>query len=301
MAFKIPEFFRWQGDNKSFYFEGISLIIFNVLFALTVLSMILLWLFKKPISRWFNNKNKHLIILSKVQLFRLIGSITLVFMFLRSVLLIISHFPTQWEALPFHLCRFMLLLSALCLVFNKVDYVKYFGHVAIIGALIALSKPDLNFENGIVPFRTGLDSYYFYDYILIHSFLILLTSALYIVSNPRFKAKDILYAVIFFFSTTIIIFSINWLTSVYANDSWKTNYFYLGKDEINSQKDIFGPLSKWPYNLFSWSILGTIVATISISFWFWQDSFYLDKINKKWVFVKQKSIRWIEFKNSFKR
>ncbi|WP_165381425.1 YwaF family protein [Mycoplasmopsis phocirhinis] len=299
MEFKVPEFFRWQGENKLFHFEGISLATFNMIFSLAVLTMIMMWIFKKPISRSFNNKDKHLLFLTKKQLFRLIGSIILIFMLARIILIITIKYPTQWEVLPLHLCRFMLFLSALSLIFNKTHYVKYFGHIAIVGAMIALSRPDFDFENGLKPFRTGLDSYYFWDHITTHSFLLILTSFLYVVSSSKFKAKDLLYTMLFFLITTIIIFIINWISDVYAPTSWKTNYFYLGQDAYNTQKDVLGVLSKWPFNLFTWTTLGAGVAVVSILFWIWQDNFYLDKINSKWVFVKQKSTRWVEFKNSF--
>lgn len=78
---------------------------------------------------------------------------------------------------------------------------------------------------------------------------------------------------------------------------WQTNYLYLGKDEVNSQSNLFGVLSKWPWNIFTWTFLGLIFYSIFIAIWIIQDKVQIDFMNGKMSISVKKSDRWIEFKN----
>ncbi|WP_029608787.1 YwaF family protein [Mycoplasma simbae] len=299
---RFHEFFRWQGEDKLFYFEGVSLGFYIGCVALAFVALILMWFFKHVIRNWFNSKKTHLRVFKQKGLFRLIGSIIILFMILRSLVLSIGRYPSEWEILPFHLCRLMLVFTALSLIFDAPQLVKYFGAIGMLGAIVALVKPDLSFAgvSASGAYRVGLDSIYFYDYILIHTFLLLGIAALFIVRKIQFRAKDLLITLIFFTLIAIVMFFVNWVTFVYAPDNWKTNYFFLGKDEVNTQKDVFGPLSHWPYNLLSWTFAGWVLATIASMIWMLQDKVYFNRINGKWVFKIQKSNRWKEFISSFK-
>lgn len=294
------EFFRWQPDNKHFYFKGISLALYITCVVASFLAVILIWIFKNPIHRWYNSKSIHLGTLSSKSLKILIGSITIVFMIIRSLMLWFAKYPNIYEIIPFHLCRLMLLFTALSLVFNKVNLIKYFGPIAIIGCIIALLYPSFDFVPATKPQKIGIDSAYFYDYILCHCFLLIITSMLLATHRIQIKAKDLLITTIFFICLALIMFGINLVTYIYAPKGWQTNYLYLGKDEVNSQSNLFGVLSKWPWNLFTWTILGLIFYSIFVAIWIVQDKVQIDFMNRKMSISVKKSDRWVEFKNSQK-
>lgn len=303
----MPSFFDWHYANKQFRFEGVSFTIFYLVFSLSIICGFLLWFFKRPINRWFNSKERHLGFLSKRALFATIGSLIIVFMATRSTFVLFNNYPFPWEVLPFHLCRLMLLFLGLCLVFNRLELVKYFGAVALIGAFIALVNPSFEFEKipkGVKP-AVGLDSVFYYDYILIHNFLFLGIMSAFVIHKMNFKAKHLIIQISFFLCLALFMFGINWLTSLLTKDVknphvWQTNYLYLGKDEVNAQKNIFGPASHWPYNLISWSVVGIIACILATCFWLAQDSIFIDKINNKWVFKYQKTSNFKNFMSSFK-
>ncbi|MBU4693855.1 YwaF family protein [Mycoplasma zalophidermidis] len=300
MGSSLPEFFRWQGENKHFSFSGISLIFYIITFAIVFVCVLLLWIFKNLLRRWFSTKDTHLRVFKTKILFRFIGITTLIFMVFRSYILYVSNYPTRWEILPLHLCRLTMIFLSLTLILNRIDLVKYFGHLAIIGSILAIIKPDFDFAktiNDVSPI--GLDSFYYYDYILAHSWLLLATSSLYAIKYIDLKIKDWVITVIFFSCVATLMFFINWITFKYAPKGWKTNYFYLGDDSINPQKNVFGVASNWPYNLLSWTFIGIIATSISTMFWIFQSKFTFDKFDNKFKFKLVKAQRWEEFYHSF--
>lgn len=293
----LPEFFRWQSENKSFYFSGASLAVYLIFAILTGISVLLLWTFKRPIYRWFNAKSTHLRIFSTRALKTTIGASIIVFMSLRSLLLIVSNYKNMYEALPFHLCRLLLIVTAFCLLFNKLNFIKYYGSVALIGALVAIVNPSFDFVEPIKPQKIGLDSIYFYDYIFIHCFLILIVAAIFVITPTQLKPIDFLITLILFIAIALLAFGINWLTYEYASsNSWKSNYLYLGKDDINSQANLFGPLSKWPWNLITWICVGLLAHGISMIIWMVQDKIVIDLINGKFSIKIRRSEHWHRFK-----
>lgn len=271
-------FFSWTGFKLTGdTFDGISKIIFYTFTALIFLTMIFLWLFRDKIQNHYNRSN----INSKrrVLLIRLAGLLTIIFMIFRTSILIIYHFPKSWEILPLHFCRLMCLFIGFILLFNKIEYFKYIAFFAIFGAILAMSLPDFANKyqadfDGVVfgkeyikgetySFALFIDNYHYWDYILIHSYLVIISSTLMILYPFKYKIKDFAKTIIFFGSLCTFFFIINALTGHFAPLKWKSNYFYTGIDQINSFSKLLQPITKWPFIFVAEFILGFVFITLA--------------------------------------
>ncbi|UUD35012.1 YwaF family protein [Mycoplasmopsis caviae] len=294
-------FLSYTGNKLNF--SGFSYVFFFIVTALTFISVLLIWLFRREIKKNYEQKEK-ILFLSKRIFWLICGSIILIGMIIHIVILSIDKFYNYWEYLPLHFCRIMLLFIALSLITNRMEYVKYYGYLAIICGLLALMKPDFNFlkeKDKTIPFPIGIDNIYYWDYIFAHCSVVIIPTVFYALSNDKIKFKDTLYSGAFFVALALIIFFLNWAVYTYASDfGWKTiNYWYLGKDEFNGFKNFFGPLSRWPFNILTYIVLGAVLIIISTIFYCVQDKVYLAKEDNKWVFKWAKSENWKIYKNSF--
>lgn len=271
-------FFSWTGFKLTGdTFGGISKIIFYIFTALIFLTMILLWLFRDKIRIYYNRSSIN--VRRRNLLIRLAGLFTIIFMIFRTSVLIIYHFPKSWEILPLHFCRLICLFIGLILLFNKIKYFKYIAFFAIFGSILAMSLPDFANKyqadfNGAVfgkeyikgqtySFALFIDNYHYWDYILIHSYLAIVSSTLMILYPFKYKVKDFVKTIIFFGSLCTLFFVINALTGHFAPLQWKSNYFYTGIDQINNFSKLLSPITKWPFIFIAEFILGFIFVTLA--------------------------------------
>ncbi|RMX36067.1 integral membrane family protein [Mycoplasmopsis fermentans MF-I2] len=294
-------FFSYSGNHLNF--TGFSQAFFYIIAFLSITCLLLIWLFHRQIKQKYLVKIK-LFYLQKRTFWLLFGLIILLGMVIHIIILAADKFHRAWEYLPFHFCRILMLLIALSLIFNKLHYVKYYGFLAIISGLLALVKVDFNFmqeEDKDIIFPIGIDNWYYWDYLFAHVFVLLMPAVMYALSNNKIRFKDSIFTVIFFSTLSLTMFLINWITYTYSKElTWKTmNYFYLGPDEYNSFRDFMGPLSKWPYNLFTYIFIGILAVIISTIFYCFQDKIYLAKVKNKWVLKWIKSENWKIYRSSF--
>ncbi|EFF41203.1 YwaF family protein [Mycoplasmopsis alligatoris] len=308
-------FFSWTG-NTAYWQDGVTPAVFYLLSGLFILAFLLIWLFKRQIKTSYDNsqswfkKNETLTL-------QIVGAGILLFAILRIVMLISRNYPNMWEIIPLHLCRLTLFLTAFVLIFKKSEYLKYISIVQIGGGLVALLYPDFKFNytfienaifNGVdkgpgdvVSFYLGWDNFFFIDYLLAHGFAILAPLVILIIKPMKFSVKDMLISYGLFTGILISVFFINWISYTYSTSPyWKSNYFYTGKDDVNNLSNMFGVLSHWPFNVFTFIIFGSLYLLIGTAFLLLQDYIYFNKEeNGKWVFRFQKSQHAEYFRKSW--
>lgn len=284
-------FFNVAGNNVPWH--GVSQILFYTLAVLGGISIILLWIFKRPIKQHYLKHHYVLGIFTKRTFWTLFGVISLIGMGVRSSVLVLSHFENLWESIPLHFCRLMLIFLAITVIFNKLHWIKYFGAFSIIGGIVAISSPDLN-KN------IGLDNFYYWDYILAHLYVLVLPAVIYVLADIKYTFKDTLVTFAVMLSLTTMMFFINWAidSSNSVDLSWKSNYFYLGFDKYNSQSKLIPYILQWPFNYVTLTLSLTLYMTIYISIWCIQDKVYFAREESGWVFKWRKSKMWKKYKKS---
>lgn len=271
-------FFSWTGFKLTGdTFGGISKIIFYLIATIIFLTMFLLWLFRDRIRKYYNRDGVNF--KSRNILIRLTGLLTIIFMIARTVVLAVYHFPKSWEILPLHFCRLMCLFIGLILLFNRIKYFRYIAFFSIFGAVLALSLPDLvnkyqadfsgtvfgkeYIEGQIYGFAIYIDSYNYWDYIFIHSYLILISSTLMVLYPFKYKIKEFVTTVIFFSMLCLLFFVINSITGNLAPFRWKSNYFYTGVDEVNAFSKLLPPLTRWPLMFITEVVFGFVFVVLA--------------------------------------
>ncbi|WP_029905571.1 YwaF family protein [Mycoplasmopsis opalescens] len=304
-------FFASQGNQLKF--EGLSFAYFYTYVALCLIAVLIIWIFKKQIHNWYVAQNK-VLGLSKRAFYMTIGITILVYQVLRTSWTIFSDYPLKWEVLPLHFCRLFLMALALVSILNKPNWVKYFGIIGFLATLVALAIPS--FESMIfpkprpknVPQNIGLDAFIFHDYLIVHTFILIYSVLLFIFVDEKITAKEIGFTFLGLSGIFLFISGINWLTNVFwmpnddAKVSWASNFWYTGFDKINSQVNLMGPLTKWPFNIFTFMILGGISFVLLSFIWMLQKCIYLEKDeNNRYKIKVEKHAHWIAYLNSFKQ
>lgn len=318
-------FWSWVGTSYKFS-DSLSKGTFYLFAALFVLTIILLWLFKRPIYKHYSSNNTGLLKRNEGVVFQIVGLLVIVFTVVRMVIMFEQDFQRSWEVIPLHLCRFAVVATGLILLFKKTDLIKYLAIIQIGGAAIALAVPDLNFryeynpnlinltfptqtlvsdvigDNGLrnVTFSVGPDNYNFIDYLLAHGFALISPVVFLIIKPSKMHVKDTIITFGFFASLLILVFFINWTTSSFSSSPrWKSNYFYVGTDDVNFvYADVLGPLSRWPVMLFTMLFLGIVFLLTGIVFYGIQDIVVLEIIKGKISITISKSKNWTIYKNS---
>ncbi|WP_412031721.1 hypothetical protein [Metamycoplasma buccale] len=294
-------FFSWKGNHLNF--TGASTIIFYLFFALTILASFLLWIFRNPIRRNYQNRET-IMKMKKNNFWILFGSISLFLLMARSFILLFTKIPRPWESIPLHLCRLMLIFIIITFITNKFSFIKYFVLFAILGAFIAFIIPGLDFRTEKQlnsPSPIGIDNFYYWDYLFAHIYVYALSFVLLIINdNNKYTFKHALITFGMFSAIFIVIFFINFLTNKFASELWKTNYFYLGFNKYNPFYKVGGILTHWPYHLISYIVLSFIILIFMVFVISFQEIFYLDKVENKWIFKIQKSKIWCEYWKSCK-
>ncbi|MEA4115703.1 YwaF family protein [Mycoplasma sp. 744] len=287
-------FFSIYGNNIPF--NSLSKLVLLIIGLLGIFLALAMWFFKNLIYRSYQNK---IIKISNVNLtlfWRLFGLITLLGVILRSVLLVLVKYPFLWEIFPLHLCRLILVFCAFSMLINKNHWIRYFGPIGILGATTALLLPEMHNNN------IGLDSYYYWDYIFTHWYVLLIPTFLLIINVKNYQFKDTFITLTLFFFLALLMFLINFITNTnkHIPIEWKSNYFYLGKNEFNTLKDFIKPLSFWPFNLFTFMFCILLYMVLFIAIWLLQSHIYIDLINKKIIIKWISNTNWKLYKNSIK-
>ncbi|ADE19920.1 YwaF family protein [Mycoplasma crocodyli] len=308
-------FFSWTGNHYTFH-DITSQVIFHGFSIICFIAFFLLWLFKREITKSYQVKNSFLK-RNESLVFQVIGFAILLFIILRISMLISRSYPNMWEIVPLHLCRLTLFLLAIFLIIKKTEYFKYVAIVQVGGAMIALLIPDMRFaytftESAIfngqaynagqkIFFSVGWDNFFFMDYLLAHGFAILVPLIFFILKPTVITKKDTVLSFTFFGTILVTVFFINWTSYTFATSPvWKSNYFYVGKDDVNNLSNLFGVLSHWPFNVFTFTLFGAIYLLSGTGVYLLQDSVYFAKDNGKWVFRIQKSKAWLAYKETLK-
>lgn len=264
----------YHGDLSIFSLDSHDFWISNILkwtlIILSFLSVLLLWIYKKPIG--YNYHNQYLLRTKKNNfLIQISGVIVLICVLLRSILLVSTNFPNMWEALPLHYCRLMLVGFGVILMLKKIQCVKYLAMPSVLGAVMALSIPELR----VSYFYSGADfdviknvtlvhgenimnftwkNYFFYDYFLAHIFVLLAPFVLGILFPFKWSFKDLNVTLGIFLGLITFFFVVNFLTNQYAQPEWKSNYFYLGYATVPLLQQFVPLIGRWP-NILLWEYL----------------------------------------------
>lgn len=280
-------------NNTLTFSDPISQGLYWGFFTLVMVTCILIYIFRRIIYENYQNRLK-IMGMKKSVFWMIFGIISLVAIILRSWMVILTNYPNKWESLPLHFCRLMLVFIALCATFGKLGWIKFYGPLAITGAILAIIVPGV--------YKTiGPDNFWFYDYILAHGYILITVPLYYAFVRTKYTFQDTIVTIIFFFLLCLLIWTINLLTITFSGDEmWKSNYFYLGKDDYNEMYKLLGPIVKWPYNLFVFTLLGILVLTIWIILWCWLDKYHIEKVDGKIKAFTTKSEVWRIYKASFK-
>lgn len=290
-------FLSWQGNNISF--SESSWLIY-ILLLLTFLSFITFFFFKTPLRRFYLTHQKIMI-----AIFQLFGFFIISLSIFRGTILFIGKYPNLWELVPFHFCRFFIIIICFFLCFRKIDALKYVGLFSICGGIVGLLIADLNSspyweaKGGV---KLGYDSYIFWDYFIIHISAVLVPAYLFITNRFMISKWNVGISAISLISFTIGIFFMDWMFSYLPNEQWRANWFYVGPDHVNGIDDLLskflGPIARWPLILFLFIGIGIGLYTGSIAIYFWQDKYEIDLKSKGKKIVKTNSKAKEYFKNS---
>ncbi|QSF13922.1 YwaF family protein [Mycoplasma sp. Mirounga ES2805-ORL] len=267
-------------------------------FFLSYLACILFWLFRIQIKSIYQNKET-ILKMQKNTFWSLFGWILLISIIGRMILVTMAGMDSEsgerlWEIFPFHFCRLMLLIIAISLIFKKTQWAKYYTFPTFITVTIAV------FGKGFHKY-SGPDNFWWWDYVIAHIFLLIVSTFLYVLLNDSYKFKDKLITILAFVIIAIIMFVINWILFDYGKPGWQSNYFYLGKDKVNefSGDGIFKLLS-WPYHILTWIVVSFIFMSITIYVCALGSKVYILKnLENKYRLSIKKSDFWYEYKKSF--
>lgn len=295
-------FWSWQGNKMSF---AQSQPIFFFFVALTIFIAIMATVYKTQLRNYYV-VNKEIV--SKY--FLVYGYFALIFMIFRIIILAVGGYPNTWELIPLHFCRFFLLLLILSTILKKAKYIKYFGFLAINGAIFGLLIPDLSNSKYWIEFggmEIGADTYIFWDFLLTHCFIVLACVFFFIFYAPYYSKKELIGSLMFVFISAAILMGINYgLSFDNIGKNWQSNWWYLSTDKVNGIDDklrpIVGQLADFPYSFLTFTIIGFSVYLASLYLYFFIDKldfcfvYAPTESNKKITLIK--SARFEIFRNS---
>ncbi|VEU75338.1 Uncharacterised protein [Mycoplasmopsis maculosa] len=318
-SFFAQELFKNIPGTLSFKDSWYSLVFYWVFFIFIFISSFLIYLYRVPI-RLNYKRSKKIIGMSKKTFWMLVGWIIMFFIILRSIMIIfIEKYGVidykiddldgtvkskLWEIIPLHFCRIMLLFISISLIINKIKFVKFYAYLAVWAAIVAVAIPGIYRHS-------GFDNWWYWDYLFAHGFIILFTVLLWNVSGVRFSFKDTLYTFAVSLAIGLVMFAINYASykiafAKFPNDpnerlKYISNYWYLGLDDYNEFAWIFGPLSKWPIHIVTWTILGYTLIILSIIISSFMSKFKVVRTKEgNFKLISVKSKYWKFYKASFR-
>lgn len=322
-------FFHWFGYSvKPLHYKGDIndfsatpsdiLITTNLKFVLIIIifaTIVALWLSKVVIHQSYSQLRKSnpfkVAILNQIS-----GAIVLIFVLLRSLMLVLDKYPNAWESLPLQYCRIMIVILGVLLLLNKPKLVKYIAVACVFGGLIALIIPDLSvkyFHNGPqthydnVVIHTGENififswkQYYFYDYFLAHGFVIIAPILLSIFYPFKITLKENLKIILLFTALILLFYLINYLSAKYATtNAWVTNYFYSGRAGVNTNNKTIKAITSPKFILITELVALVVYVFISSLFYGLQDCIKINWNKNKFIKITY-SNRLSEYFDSFK-
>lgn len=311
--------YSWKGNQISW--EDSTSIVY-IIFALTIIASILIWIYGQKIRlffaedrRYFKNK------ISRATLFRIMGFIGLTIMMIKLTMWIAQDWPWKWEFLHLHMCRSFALVVCFLLIFNKIEKVKYIAFYAILGAILGIlfsnAKITPEFQAGErqyfgyaegteawnnAGFTWGWDNFYFYEFLWLHNFLILSVVFMSVVGGEKARVNLVVFyrSAFFILMSAIIIFFANWIMNAISQNlsksnqvAWDANWIFLGKEGIGT----FGKYSRWPFSIVTLPIaflLGVHIFFLTYS-WLTSIEFYFET-PKSWKL----KVRMKNYKTNFK-
>ncbi|WP_338867349.1 YwaF family protein [[Mycoplasma] gypis] len=294
-------FFNWQGGYLTFHQSSWF---FFLVVAIVLCVCALLWLFRKPIYYKYEN-TQTILKMSKKTFWLIVGIIAACFTIFRIIVLFLNHYPNRWEIIPLHYCRLFLVFIILSLVFNRIDLSKYYGIFEVVGVLIAFGFTDLSSNEKWRSLSAdhsdifwGFDSFVFWDFLFAHSFIIIMCFLLMILSSAKQTKKTVFISVVAMFLIALSVLVLNYITFKYAQNTWKSNWFYLGMQEVNSLSELFGKLSRQPYLFLIACFSIMCLYALALLIFFSASKISLQKVENKWKFIVSKSVAWNDFKQS---
>ncbi|UVD81963.1 YwaF family protein [Mycoplasma iguanae] len=277
----------WRGNQLTF---AASAPLFWTFFALILLLMMLVWIYKEKTSAYFQNVTR--IMFMPKRIFEIFSGIAIItFTLIRVLFLELDDYAQKWEYFQLHFCRFFVFIIGVLLIINKKHYIKYFGILSMLGGLIGilfadlknsaeLINADLAYEltrspaNGKPGLEWGHDSYFWWDFIFAHNFVLIASFMLFIVSGKKAKIDQqaLFISIVGMTILTAIVFWLNIVMDYIAPVQWKSNWFYLGSQGINT----LGKYSKWPYSFFVLWPAGVFASIIFTFLYFAQDKIHFE-------------------------
>lgn len=264
-------------------FSGFDLYFYWTFVAFVLLSWVLLWVFRRIIRNNYLLKesftaNNHNVFVTWFML----GFVILVFQIVRTVWVVEKSSDSIWEAVPLQFCRITLMIITILLMTNKTKYIAYITPYSTLAASLALIIRE-------IPDECGMDTYFYWDFLIVHAFILLFPMVISSLYKIEFTFVDSLIRIACIFAFTLLAFFINWITFKFAPSNWKSNYFFTGKNEINTFSGLLGKASNWPYNLFTYTFIGILWEVVAIVVYCFQDKIFIDKIGNLWILKIQKS------------
>ncbi|MGY6172292.1 YwaF family protein [Candidatus Mycoplasma pogonae] len=301
----------WRGNINT---SEQSSWLYTILTVLCFVAVIAILIAKQPLYRVWQNKTT-VFKIPRTWFERLVGIVILFFMILRIIFFEIDDAPYKWEYIPLHFCRFFIVVIAVSLIVNRSEWIRYYGFFAFVGGCIGLIFSDVkNSPSKILLDQTynsvrnpatervgsnwGMDNYFWWDFILAHSFAIIAPVFLFIINRDKAKVtkNSLFYACVSLNLLTFLVIGLNYGVATSHHPGWNPNWFYMGKDGIGT----LGALSRPPHSLYLFIILGWIASYAAFGVYALQDKLLINFSSKtpKTSVKIIKSHNWEVFKHS---
>lgn len=301
-------FWSWQG-NYSIWWPQTKWVVFGI----TLLLLILIFVFKDKIKKSHTNNTKSIMNLYTGNydlIYRWIGGIILAMQFLKLFLYISGGYPLYWEHFMLHICRIHIFIIAIFMIINKKEMIKYVVYISTFGAILAIQfgeisafaiegtlKEEIFNKHNIEFYDVGVDNFFYYDFFLLHIFIIVGPIYLWTGYSWKIQTHKFYRSILFYWAGILFMWMTNWLSTYIPAQEWHSNNWYIGTNEVNYYYDALGILSTWPYNLFFITIIGTAFSHLGHLIYILQSNV---KFNN-WKFSIEKSGIWSEFIMSYNK
>ena len=290
-----PSPWTWQGNKLQapFWANFIGL-------GLVVLIIFYMWARRYKIAENYEQQTRKFYIFGNTDI--MLKAVSLIWLALgitKTVFIILSGYPLVWEHIPFHMCRLHAYIIPLLILFNKKEWMKYIVYPALIGSMFGMGFWRIDFsdstfpinelakENGFTFYRLGPDSLIWWEFWVTHIFVAIMPIYVLIANTYRIRTRDLTFTLIGYSIIFILLFIVNWLTKEFAtNPAWQTNYFYVGDKNANAYTDALGPISNWPYSLFTYIAIFFVVSAALHRSSIWISNYRLRENGEWFKYVK---------------
>ncbi len=287
--FKNP-FWNYDGTGNPLHgYFGMDKYLYWTIIAFAFIAYFLIWVFRRTIHDHFKTSDDGT---KKIQRYYLIFvSLILLFMqILRTIWVVDKSYGRIWEAIPLQFCRLILILITGLIIFNKIEYIPYITPFSTVAASIALIIREM-------PKSVGIDSYLFWDFLLIHLFILIFPMVISSIKQIRFTIYDSIFRISFIVFFASIGFIINIVTLKFAPKEWRSNFFFIAPNESNGLPLFKNKPSLWPLTSLVYLSFCLFWETLSDITYCLQDKIYINKIDNFWIFKIKKSDNFRKFFN----